>query len=74
MPIPNDSECPRCGRTDAELLSRRAVYSLADAVRQNPLGIVAVYKCKCGMAYTVDSPTQDSEANCRVLFGTTAVG
>jgi hypothetical protein len=49
--------CPRCRRTDVELLSRRDVHQRIRGHgprSEQPHETVYVFKCKCGAAFTHD--------------------
>jgi hypothetical protein len=52
-------QCPRCARSDLELISSRPVYQMSDKKRERPYATSFVFKCQCGAAFTRDVPMED---------------
>src|SRR6266850_5378532 len=54
MTIHPHPACPRCARTGVELASGRPLYRASNQERSQPVAIVRVFKCQCGLAATHD--------------------
>jgi hypothetical protein len=54
MPTPEESKCPRCARADTTQISGRPTYRGFDTLKRHPVGMLYVFKCQCGAAFTVE--------------------